>query len=143
ANLDTERFGPAAQPLAVLRMKLFRRPADDPTKLFWDRVGLRARHLGQHRRLAIALDELDGNLEIPQTSECLPWQRARNHIASNHYVVYFRSTNMLQHGFQCRQVPVNIINGRNAHGRPSSLTRVKPNTLVMTAYNSPRQVLLP
>ena len=104
-------------------MKLLRHPAHDLSKLFRDGACFRASHPCKHLTVAIALDELDWNVEVQQTRDCFPWHRARKHIAPDYYMVYFCLTNILEYSLKCGEVRMNIIDCSDPHNRPSSLSR--------------------
>ena len=78
-------------------MKLLRRPAHDGPILFWDRCWILARHLFEHRNLAVAIDKLHGNPEVQQARERFTWHRAWNPIAPDHQVIHFGLTNLFEH----------------------------------------------
>src|SRR6266571_8458685 len=102
----------------MFRMELARHPAHDLSKLFWDGACIRACHLFKHNTVAIPLDELCWDIEVQQTCECFTWHGAGQHIAPDHYMVYFCLTNILEYGLQCGEVGMNIIDCGDPHDRP-------------------------
>src|SRR5437879_2131936 len=94
ANPDAECLGPTGQQLLVFRIKLLCSPAHDLLELFRKRACFCARHHCKHLTVTVALDELHWNVEVPQTAQCLPWHRARQHIATHHDLVYLCLTNI-------------------------------------------------
>ena len=104
-------------------MELLRHPAHNLSKLLWDLARLRASHLCKHHTIAVALDELHGNVEIPQTRDRFIWHRAGKHIAPDHYLIYFCLTNILEYSLECGEVRVNIVNCSDPHNRTSSIER--------------------
>src|ERR1700687_2987021 len=101
-------------------MKLLGRPADDLPELFWNLADVLACHLCEHDSVAIAVDELNWNIQIEQARQRLTRHRARKDIASDHDMVYLRSTNILEDGLQCGEVSMNVIERSDPHNRPSS-----------------------
>jgi hypothetical protein len=102
-----------------LRTKLFRIPAHDLSKRFRNSVRLFAGHQRQELPLAIALDELDGYVEVEQAIERLTGHRARQHIAPDHYSVYLGSPKILENSFKRWEVSMDIVERGNPHNRPS------------------------
>src|SRR5205823_3978237 len=99
----------------VFGPQLQRRPTYDFSNLFWNPAYLHARHRCKHVRFAIALDELHWKVEGQQTLDCFARHRTRNHVAPDHYLVYVRSTNILEHSLKCGKVPMNIIDCTDRH----------------------------
>jgi hypothetical protein len=98
---------------------LFRIPAHDLSKWFRNSVRLFAGHQRQEFTLAVALDELNGYVEVEQVIECLTGHRARQHIAPDNYSVHLGSPKILENNFKRREVPMNIVERGNPHNRPS------------------------
>jgi hypothetical protein len=109
ANLELDCLRPAGQQLLVFRTKLRRIPAHNLPKLLRNSAGLFARHQSQDLALAVALDESHWYVEVQQTGECLTRHRARKHIASDHYLVYPSSPNILEDCFKRWEVPMDIV----------------------------------
>ena len=86
------------------------------------RAFIRGGHLGQHRQLAIAVDEMHGEVEVEQLPERLAGHRARHHIASDHDLIDVGVTKFLEDRLQGGEVGVNIIECSDSHDRPSSLS---------------------
>src|SRR6266849_5496924 len=96
----------------MLTVELLPRPAHGLSPLFWGGavpVRLRACHLGKHLTVAIAVDELHGNVEAQQTRECFTGHRARKHIAPDHDMVDFCLMNILEYSLKRGEVRMNII----------------------------------
>lgn len=100
-------------------MKLLRHPTHGRSRLLWNRRS-HTRPLCKHRSIAIAVDELDWNIEVQQTREALTRHRARNHVAPDDYLVYFCSANILKHSLECGEVAMNIIDCSDTHEGPFS-----------------------
>src|SRR6267378_8483501 len=98
-------------------MKLLRVPTNDLSKLFWDLARLRARHLCTHHTIAVALNELRGNVEVAQTRECFTRHRAGEYIAPDYDVVYFCLANILEYSLESGEVCVNIVDCSDPHDR--------------------------
>ena len=116
-NLDTECFGPAGQ-LVYVSTKLLSIPADGLPKLFRHAACFDASHHRKHLAVAVALDELDWNIEVQQARECFTWHRSRKHVAPDHHMVYICLTNILEYSLECREVSVNVIERSDSHNRP-------------------------
>jgi hypothetical protein len=79
----------------------------------------RARHLRQHLAVAVAVDELDGQVEAQQARDRLAGHRARDHVAPDHDPVHLRPANVLQHRLQRGEVAVDVIDRRDSHDCPA------------------------
>ncbi len=70
----------------MFRTKLLRRPSHGHAPLL-PRISIprrfRSQHASKDLAIAIAVDEVDWNVDIVQKLEDLPWHWARNDIASN------------------------------------------------------------
>jgi hypothetical protein len=96
-------------------MELLRSPAHGLSCLFWEPAWIPAGHLSKHRNLAIALDKLHWKFEVQQTRERFTRHWARHYIAPDHYMVYFRLIHLSEYRLECREVPVNVIDGSDPH----------------------------
>jgi hypothetical protein len=105
----------------VSRTKLRGIPAHAFSKLFQDCACFLTFHQCQHFAITVAPETLHGNVEVTQTSKRLGWHRARNHIATDHNLVYLCLTNILKNGFERGQVAVDVIERSDPHYKPSSL----------------------
>jgi hypothetical protein len=72
----------------------------------------------QHLTVGIALDKMDWNSEVEQTSECLTRHWTCNHIAADYELVYICLSNIVEYGLKSWKVAVNIIDCSNTHNRP-------------------------
>jgi hypothetical protein len=88
-NLDSTCRWPPGQQRLVSRTKLLCGPAYDLSVSFWNLADIPARHLRKQYALAIAVDELNWQIEVSQTCECLSRHRARQHIPTDHDMVDF------------------------------------------------------
>jgi hypothetical protein len=86
----------------VFRTELLGRPADDGAIRFGHRGRVPARQLLEHRDLAIAIDKLDGEVEMLQAFQGLKRHRAGQHIAANHNAVDSFLTNFRDYRFERR-----------------------------------------
>lgn len=84
-------------------------PPDDRPMLLRHSGWNSACHLFEHCDFAIAINKLDGNIEIQQTLKCFMRHWARKHIASDHNMLYSYPTNLFEHGLQGREVPMNVV----------------------------------
>jgi hypothetical protein len=81
--------------------------------------------------LAVAVDKLYGNADVPQASHSFSCQRPRNLIASGHDLVNFRSSNLLKYGFECGVVRVNVVDGSQPYvGHSTQDGMVRENLLI-------------
>src|ERR1700730_883345 len=95
--------------------QLPRRPAYGFSKLFRDPADLHPRHLCKHVHLAVALDELNWNIETQQTIDCFQRHRTGHHIAADHDLIYVGLTNILEDSLERGKIAVNIVDRSDAH----------------------------
>src|SRR3984893_16444080 len=95
--------------------QLFCRPTHDFSKLFRDPADLHSCQLCKHVHLAVALDELNWNIQAQQTVNCFPRHRTRNHIAADDRLIYACLSNILEDSLERGEIAVNIIDRSNAH----------------------------
>src|SRR4051812_39829784 len=98
-------------------MKLLRHPAHGLSELLRDVARLRASHLRKHNTIAVALNELHWKVQVQQTRDRFIRHRAGKHIASDHYLIYFRLTNILEYSLKRGKVRMNIVNCSDPHNR--------------------------
>jgi hypothetical protein len=96
-------------------MELVCAPAHSFASLLGHLAWVPACQLSKRRNLAIALDELDRNIEVQQTSECLAGHWAGKQITPDHDLVYLFLTNGVEYSLQCREISVNIVDGSDPH----------------------------
>src|SRR5438045_4644259 len=129
-----KRLRPSGQEAPLLRIELLTRPAYDRAKLL-GHAGVSASDFRQGRDLAIALNEFDRNIKLPQPCEGFLRHWAREHIAANNDLVYSCLTKLVENSFQSRKISVDVIDGGDAHGSPftTDQNRLSGSTSTKTA----------
>src|SRR5205823_1696672 len=81
-NRDGERLRPTRRRTLLFGIELLSRPADDVPKLLRN-ARMPAGSLGENRHLAVALDKIDGQIEVKQNAESFPRHWTGNDIAAD------------------------------------------------------------
>src|SRR5207237_3794205 len=100
----------------MFRKKLLRRPVQDLSNLYRQVARIHASHLCEHLTVAVALDELHGNVEVQQARQRFTRQRARKHVAPDYDMIYSGLTNLLQHCLERGEIAMNVIECSDSHG---------------------------
>jgi hypothetical protein len=117
--VESERLRPARQQSLVLGIELLRDPADDFPKRrgHGPRLRLRASQPREHLALAVPADEPNRKIEVQQGRDRLPRHRPRNHIAPHDDLVDSVAMDLLEDGLESGEVPMNVVDGGDPHGR--------------------------
>ena len=86
-----------------------RRPAYDFSRLLGQRVDIDSRDGPKHGDLAIALNELSGNIETGKTGQCLNRHGPGKHVAADNDVLDTGLANFFQHRIERWQISVNVV----------------------------------
>jgi hypothetical protein len=85
--------------------------------LFRDSGWLLARHVLEHRHLAVPIDELHWNSETQQARECLTRHRPRNYIPADQHLVDLRLMKLLKYSLKSGEISVNVVERSDSHAR--------------------------
>jgi len=77
--------------------------------------GILAAHLREHCYFAITNDELDREVEIEQPDESFTRHGTGNDVSADNDPVRAGAGYILQHGFQRREIAMNVIKRRDRH----------------------------
>ena len=104
-NLNAQRLRPARQNVRVLGRQFLRCPSNDLSCLFRERFRVCAGALFEHGDFAVALNEMDGEIQLEQARDRLPEHRPWQDIASNHYAVNVCALNLLRTASSAGRLP--------------------------------------
>jgi len=99
----------------MFRKQLLRIPAHGLSKPLRNGICLLACPRCKHLSVAIAMDEMQGNIQLEQSPECFAWHRPRYYITSDDYLIYLCSTNLVEDRLECGKIPMNVIDCSRAH----------------------------
>ncbi len=78
--------------------------------------GVSPGQFGEHRRLAVAPDRYDRQVELPQERQTLMGHRAGHDVLADHEPVHFGAVDFTSHRLQGGQVAVDVVEGGDSHG---------------------------
>ena len=137
-HVDAHHAGPAGDERAVVRKDLSCAPADDGLQRFRQRLTGRcapvrnARSVGgfelcQRRKFAVAVNELNRNIQGEQALKCFSWKRSGEDIATHDNPVDPKIAEFCEDCFERGQVAVDVVERRNSmprgHGVETSTPR--------------------
>src|SRR4029079_4618042 len=100
------------------RLKLMRDPAYDRSDIVWDCACINSIHFCKHLTVGIALDIVDRDRKVAQTSECFARHWTYDHITSDHELINVYLSDILQDCLKSGKVAVNVVECSNTHDRP-------------------------
>src|SRR5580704_2870665 len=125
--LDAKCLRPIGQHPPKFRPQLLRCPSHGLAPLFRSgAVPLRldAHHLRKHLPVAVAAEELHGNVQVQQIPDGFLRHRPRKHVPPDHNLVNCRLANILEHGLKCGKVRMKVINRSDPHIWSPALSRI-------------------
>src|SRR6185312_16661607 len=92
-----------------------------------------------HRHFPIPQNAEHRNCQPRQACQRLARHRPRQHVAAHHNCIHLEGTHLFQHRLQRRQVPVNVVNRRDAPRRhhPPPQRRPVPAAAIFPLFSGP------
>lgn len=84
--------------------------------LFGNRNGMCAGFLLKHCDLAVAINEMRGDVQVHQNPQSFGRHWARQYVPADQDLVYVQLPDLRQYRFEGRQVSVDVVQGCNRHG---------------------------
>ena len=108
-DLQLIRRGPRRQQCALAGVELLSRPRDAVSKRLRNLGDVATREEGSHHPIAVAMNEMDGQIERCQARQRFAWHRPRQHVPADHDSVGARRAHVLERRFERREVSMDVV----------------------------------